>query len=67
MSKPNQETIDLQWVCSQLAPYYTEALQPQGLLALRKVQRDVIVIGPDGRKFRLSNMPVKTRGKEKSL
>ena len=42
-------------VCEQLADFYEEDLKPSDLLAVKLVQRDVVVIGPDGRKFRLQH------------
>jgi hypothetical protein len=57
MSGTGSQQINAAWICEQLAAFYTQPLQAQDLLAVRQVQRDVIVIGPDGRKFRLSARP----------
>jgi hypothetical protein len=57
MAKRKQAANLHQWVCKQLAGFYKENLKPSDLLAVKEIQRDVVVIGPDGRKFRLQNVP----------
>jgi hypothetical protein len=59
--------INTAWICERLAGFYAQPVQADELLAVRRVQQDVIVIGPDGRKFRLSGCPEKhvTKRKEK--
>ena len=56
-----KSTLDAQintaWICEQLAGFYAQPVKADQLLAVRQVQQDVIVIGPDGRKFRLSGCP----------
>ena len=57
MARRKQKANVKQWVCEQLADFYEETLKPSDLLAVKEVQRDVVVIGPDGRKFRLEHVP----------
>ena len=57
MAKRKQTTDLHQWVCGQLADFYEQSLKPSDLLAVNPRQHDVVVIGPDGRKFRLQNIP----------
>ena len=57
MARRKQRTGLQQWVCEQLEDFYEDSLKPSDLLAVKQVQRDVVVIGPDGRKFRLQHMP----------
>ena len=57
MAKRKQKADVKEWVCEQLADFYEETLKPSDLLAVKEVQRDIVVIGPDGRKFRLQQEP----------
>ncbi|MBI9049289.1 MAG: hypothetical protein JEZ00_07715 [Anaerolineaceae bacterium] len=60
MDKSTKKGNVQQWVCRKLAAYYQQPLKPSDLLALKQVQRDVVVIGPDGRKFRLQDAPTQS-------
>ncbi len=57
MTQKSDAQINMAWICEQLAGFYVQPVKADQLLAVRPVQQDVIVIGPDGRKFRLSGCP----------
>jgi hypothetical protein len=57
MAKRKQKVSMQQWICEQLVDFYEEDLKPSDLLAVKQVHHDVVVIGPDGRKFRLQQVP----------
>jgi hypothetical protein len=57
MNQTAQQDVIRQWACAELAPFYTQGITPTDFLALKQVHHDVIVIGPDGRKFRLQHCP----------
>ena len=57
MARRKQKAGVKQWVCEQLADFYEVMPEPSDLLAVKEIQHYVVVIGPDGRKFRLQQTP----------